>query len=506
MNIKTDGKLWKIIFPALVVFVYVLFWRITSYTPLAGDDWGYALNGMGRNPFSMAYQFYFSWSGRYFSELWGFVIAQRKWLWNLLNPLLFAMIYYFSIRLSARKGYVISSALLFLVLMLNVSNQLRMETYTWIMGTTYVVPLLLSLIYFYVIEKHVYLKEDRNPWFCLITVILCFYISLTIENISAIMVFAIGMLLLSQYLKQQRINKLLLLNIVISLAGFIVMRMSPGSAYRYLTDNAAFAELGLIEKLAYNMPNFVQLSFMENKYLISILSLTIVFLAFRKYRNHGNGIYELLIVAAYELVTCVVLFSNILVNRFGMDFFGIFSDYANPLVWIYWITYVVLAFVLIIRYVYDIQARERILFFLLLGGASSVIMLMSPIFGARSVLYFTYYIGMVVVLMFNELEIRDEKILILLWVVSAVLIARKTNEYIYKYRLVNSLQEERLSIIQYYIDNPDIKEVHIPRMPPLTVHSADIEEYDTYHQEVFKRYYGLGEDCTLIFEWKKSYN
>ena len=85
------GKSWCWLVGAL--FIFILFYYITVRTPLAGDDWGYAVNGMSGNPFVKAWEFYFTWSGRYFAELWGFIVAPHKGLWNLLNPALFAGIY-----------------------------------------------------------------------------------------------------------------------------------------------------------------------------------------------------------------------------------------------------------------------------------------------------------------------------------------------------------------------------------------------------------------------------
>ena len=70
------GKSWCWLLGAL--FIFVLFYYMTVRTPLAGDDWGYAVNGMSGNPFVKAWEFYFTWSGRYFAELWGFIVAPRK--------------------------------------------------------------------------------------------------------------------------------------------------------------------------------------------------------------------------------------------------------------------------------------------------------------------------------------------------------------------------------------------------------------------------------------------
>ena len=136
---------------------------MSKKTPLAGDDWGYALNGLKQNPLKSAWEFYFSWSGRFFSELWGFVVAPRKWLWNILNPLLFTAIFLSIFKIAVRVetgGHI--SALLIMTMMLNINADIRMQTYTWIMGTTYVIPLALSLIYFSLVLED-FQKLDEMP-------------------------------------------------------------------------------------------------------------------------------------------------------------------------------------------------------------------------------------------------------------------------------------------------------------------------------------------------------
>ncbi|MPN20657.1 hypothetical protein SDC9_168036 [bioreactor metagenome] len=42
-------------------------------------------------------------------------------------------------------------------------------------------------------------------------------------------------------------------------------------------------------------------------------------------------------------------------------------------------------------------------------------------------------------------------------------------------------------------------------MPIMSVHSADVEDWDTYHQQVFKEYYELNPKMKVIFYWKEKY-
>ena len=130
----------------LITGIFFLFFAlITHWTPASGDDWVYAVGGMWNNPFKQAFTMYQTWSGRYLSELWGFLVAPHKNLWNVLNPLLFTGILLLLVKLSD-TGRPVLTALLAMALIFSVGNRLRMQTYTWIMGTTYVLPLFFFLI------------------------------------------------------------------------------------------------------------------------------------------------------------------------------------------------------------------------------------------------------------------------------------------------------------------------------------------------------------------------
>ena len=121
----------------LITGIFFLFFAlITHWTPASGDDWVYAVGGMWNNPFKQAFTMYQTWSGRYLSELWGFLVAPHKNLWNVLNPLLFTGILLLLVKLSDTRRPVLT-ALLAMALIFSVGNRLRMQTYTWIMGTTY---------------------------------------------------------------------------------------------------------------------------------------------------------------------------------------------------------------------------------------------------------------------------------------------------------------------------------------------------------------------------------
>jgi len=133
----------------------------------------------------------------------------------------------------------------------------------------------------------------------------------------------------------------------------------------------------------------------------------------------------------------------------------------------------------------------------LLAGISNGVMMLSPIFGYRSSLYTVYYLIVTCAIIYSSL---DQKVFSKLLILPLLVLCFSTSkQLLYKYNLVQSVHNIRLSQIQYYLDNPDIKDIWLIRYPIFTIHGGDIEADDTYHMEVFKEFYGLADDTTLNF-------
>ena len=484
------------------IFIFALFFYITSKTPLAGDDWGYALSGMKMSPWQATWDFYFSWSGRVFSELWGFLVAPRKWIWNILNPLFFTLIFTTIYRLINPNKNQLTFAFLVLAIMLSVDDNLRMETYTWIMGTTYVIPLMLSLFYFILVERILYgrVTKKKIRFYRIASNILLFYIGLTMENIAAAMVGGTIILTMYCWFKQKDMVSLFLLNGVVSLASFLIMRLSPGSAWRLNHEHVAWMKMGLIEKLQSSYPKFIEFTFLNNNYMIGILALVLsLFLAQQFFQTKNSKLKFIAAMSLMIQVTAVfTVFAFVLSNPWIHAVFTRSDSLFNSL---FWIVYIVDLFVVIGCFTKE-ENREKLFFVLLIAGGSNLVMLVSPIFGSRSSLYTVYYI--IVLLGFILKELKSTRIInSLLILFFAVIVVDRTHEYLYKYKLVEAIQQERLAIYEYYRHNPQAEEAWIPRMPPFSIHSADIEEDDTYHFDVFREYYKLTQK-KIIFFWKEE--
>ena len=471
------------------IFVLMLFAYITCKTPLAGDDWGYALNGSAGTPIKTALEFYNSWSGRFFSELWGMIVPGHKWIWNIVNPLLFMGIFICIYKLAYVQNKPILCSLLILAIMLSVDDNLRMETYSWIMGTTYIIPLFLSLLYFVIVDN--LLKNEIYDIgliiFAIIDNLFLFIIGLMMENIAASMIVGIVFVLVYAFLYKKKAVKYLIPNLVFSILSFVLMRMSPGSASRLNGEHAAWAKLSLFEKLANGYPNFLNMTFIENNYAILLFSICLILLiCFSRKKNKVQKLLPIIILLMGIITVFSFVFTEALVNPNSVYSF------------IFWPVYIINAFYVLFTCLDNDYRKNKALFMLMFAGCNALVMLYSPIYGSRSAIYTVYYLIVVSILILDFVNINKHHVKTILLVLLVLIIGDRTREYIYKYRLVVIKQNERLEIIKYYQDHPEVEEAWIPRFPIFTVHGADVEIGDTYHFETFKDYYNLPQDADKI--------
>ena len=490
---KKINDLKKYCYILVAVLIGALFFYITYKTPLAGDDWGYALNGMSGNPFATAISFYQSWSGRFFSELWGFIAAPNRWLWNIVNPLLFVTIFMCIYRLAKVKKYHILTPIMILAIILSVDDNLRMETYTWLMGTTYIIPLAMALIYFVLMDHlffGVYGTDNKDKTLFLLSNFLLFYIGLTMENIAAMMLVGIVLMMIYAHFNRQELVRYLAINLVVSLLAFMIMRSSPGSQARLLRDNAEWAKLSVFEKVANGYPSFLEFTFINNNYLILFLSMSLLLLTCYSKEKLNQWLKVGSVVI--QVIAVFVVFSFVLpieVNPM-LDPKSLFSMLFWP---IYTIDGLALLF-------FGLSGRRqaKALFMYMMAGGSNMVMLYSPVFGSRSSIYTVIFMIAVIVIVIDGLDI-NKYILLLVFLIGLGVSVDRINEYLYKYNLVGLVTNERNAQMDYYRDHPEVEEAWIRRYPIYTIHSADVEPGDDYHFETFKDYYHLPQAADKIF-------
>lgn len=477
MNEKRWDKKTVWILAAGTAVVFLFFALITHWTPVSGDDWVYAVGGMWNNPFKQAFHMYQTWSGRYLSELWGFLVAPHKGIWNILNPLFFTLIFCLLVQLTEGKNHIISTAVLVYLLMLCVANRLRMQTYTWIMGTTYVIPLLLFLVQVLLLKRWIFEGKDSKFSFIALC-ILNFCIPLYMENAAALMCGADMLVLIYLWFVDKKKFRKMLVPFVFAIIGTLIILLSPGAAARLTGDNAEFNSLSLFEKLAKNWPQFLDHTYTESIWITGAMFTLFSVWSYTKKKSWID-----VAVPAVLTVLAIVLSNGYL-----------------------FLMLTIVMIVQVIRLEPDQHKKWFLVFLVFCALGANVVMMVSPIFDSRSALYTVYLWILVSAVLFEDIKLPKPVWNIVLAGLFIVLVAVRMYSYYDIYHLVHLINIRRNQQIEYYRVRPDAGDAWILAYPDESIHSPNVQEGDDTHMYYFKEYYYLNQDLHLVFYYLKDYN
>ncbi len=391
------------------ILIYTLFFLgflyISRYAVVAGDDWGYAVGGREANALYRASQNYMHWSGRFLSELWGYSIAPHKKLWNFLNAGIFTGILYFLMKIVSEMRHKWVTYGLCILLMLSVHDGVRMQTYTWMMGTTYVIPLLLFLIYLYIVQQYV-LRNVQSKKMKVVGCFLNLCIPLYMENAAA-MLFGVNLLILL-YLQfhDQRKRKMILVFTIYSFIGLLLIRYSPGAMYRMNRDHVTFNSLSLFEKISLNWMNFLNWTFINHQVLMRTMSLALLYVVSKKKKRFTWFKYEWLVVCFVIAIPLVQTNAYHLFEVTKINAFYILFDLNLPhSMEVNTFLYTLFTIGLFrIAFVMEDETKWTCLLCLFAAGGASAVMLISPIYDARSSLYTIYMFILYLLVIVKEVK------------------------------------------------------------------------------------------------------
>lgn len=467
----------RILFIAIVLVFFLIFALIDRWTPSSGDDWVYGVGGMWNNPFEQAYLMYQTWSGRYLSELWGFIMAPRKQLWNIVNPCLFTGIFLCMIFLTHKKEkHLITAALLLVTLILSVPNRMRMQTYSWTMGSTYVVPLLLFFLYLILLFQ--WLEEEKITKLRIFAMaLLQFCIPLYMENAAALLVGSDLLVLLYLFFHQKEKLSTMVFLTVFGIIGTCIIYFSPGAQSRLTQDNAEFNALSLFGKISFNWNNFLEKTWSDNVWVMKAMAvISMVYTLQRKEKNPPVA------YACVFINSLSVLLSNAYLYILETILTGV-------MLWIF---------------SEDNHRKYKELFFILCALGADAVMVISPIFDSRSAIY-TVYLWILLILDLLDQITYPKKAELPLFILTAGLCFYWGLQYYNLYHMVHLITIKRDAQIQYYQDRPDAGDAWILAYPDDSIHSPNVLEGDTTHDYYFKEFYYLNQDLTLHFYYLEDY-
>ena len=259
------------------------------------------------------------------------------------------------------------------------------------------------------------------------------------------------------------------------------MLLSPGSRLRSKSENIEFNKLNIINKIIYNLPNFILYTFFINTFLNIISTISNIFLIKKLKQKKLRIISYIFMIPIPLIISIIYLISVFKPNNY----------YSNIFIILYFILYSIITLLLVIN-----TKNEKIIFFYILGMSANGIMLLSPTWGFRTS-FATYIFLMISHLINIDKNIKENKLIIIsLKAILSLSIIFYTILYISIYRQYI----ENKNIIKNNINKDTIE---IKAYPGFV--NCNINPTNDYHLKIFKKYYKIPESTNIIIKdnnWK----
>lgn len=473
---------------AFLVFAFFLI--ISSLSPINGDDWGNHIIGMRglRGWIGQAIGMYFDWEGRFAGRLFINALTFNKCLWNILNALATSSLYFLIIKLVKPKQITLTSIILILGILL-IGNDMFTQIYLWIAGNiTYFVPLVLILIYLYMIDYYLKNKKLFKWYIYVVWFILNLMIPMFVEHMGVIMIIINLSLLIYLSLKQRNFNKLFLYSLLVSFISFLSMVLSPGTAARVAFEASSFNNASLFEKIMINLPNFIQYTITKNNFLLIIFPVSFIYLGFGKTNNR----YLRFLISLVNIIPLMVIALNVVNSPWFNEntFISIvrkvnFLYEMNFVTISYWLIYLISFFILLLLHFKD---RQAVIFYFLLGMLANGVMLLSPIWGSRTSLFTVYMLIITNLFVISEINFKNMRPIIVFGKLSIIVIM---SIYIILYYNVYLQNNKRESDIDHQL-KANINIIEIEKIPDYALWGINPE--GNYHLKTFKDYYDIPQE------------
>lgn len=430
-----------------LILIFITLLLIFILSPISGDDFGnyVSTDGSLSSAIDVAKSYYYTLEGRFFGRIIIMFITRHKYIWNILTNIMLLLIINIYSKFFKQK---LSLAILFIAIMF-MCNDMFAQSYTWIAGSvTYLYPTTLSLLYFYLVYKNEMSSRIINVILFLLSII----IPMFVENIGCAFVFANVLLLVYYYIKNKKINKLYLINFIISMVVLIIMLLSPGSALRSL-ENSEFNSLNLFSKILVNIPNFNNYVLFKNTNLLIVSLIPINYYIIKKYNKKFAIVFNLI-----PLLSIVNNLYFILPMKFSfLQDIGIIN--TNNLIYLVFTIIYFIYFILSINYIIKNTKLKLFLYYLLIVGLlSSLVMLIIPVWGNRITLFTVITMIIIsVVLIDNIYSYKNYNIIKFVFISSCIY-------FICCFICIYNVNKVRVNYINYQLDN-NCNKIEVIRNP-----------------------------------------
>ena len=431
--------------------------------------------------------------------------------WKIFNSLMLASIVFFGSKISfnsfkdkLQKNIdiyimlftctILFSAIAFLDI------QMTRQSVYWLIGSlNYVYPIVMLLVYWYVIANYKKLGK-----FKFMLPLLAFLSSATIEQVS---LMAVGLMVITitdiKFIKKGKVDKSFYIALVISVIGCMSVLLAPGQFARIGLETAG--KIPLMQLIILNAKEQLK-QFLYAKYMLPFNILTILASGFCIYRlSFKLRLVYGIILRIFSVFSVLAIWFMLIKQQstrieFTLIDISIFSYLA-----LYYFTSVLIALILLLRkncfsnYIVPVIA-------IILCFGSQLMMVVSPVYGPRNVLcgviMLAIYSASLIPVCFNfrfgvKMSIYINVIVITSYATLLILSILFMNKTIVGYKTNVDIDKANMEIAEQYKKNPTgtLKQSKLI----LEDFGWSMPYYSKYHEYYYKIF--IGVDKNTVIEW-----
>ena len=494
----------------IYVLIYAFFLYVSSTSARSGDDWEvsnwYQTGFLSTFAEMIHLMTYFN--ARVVGNFYSAFFTHYDIIWRFTVPAIFTSVIYLMARLFGYVRRPIPVGISFLML-LSVSDGIRLETYVWMIGSGSITIIALILLYLNIIYDENTNNKLRfwqyEPLNYIMVALLAFVTGLFVETATAALTAASILLAILSYLKTRKISPYVSYGFVGCILSCFVLFSTPN------TLAIEGLKVGLTQRLVHNLPGVMRLLVVDNLriYLLFFIVLIVFILAGKV--NLGSKTFRVVYVILASLIA-IIIFTKLALQfaqpMWWYSSFGnihsfinnIFFDVNRPLPLVF--CFMILLFVLLTAFIS--KQKEKILVLFCVGTISSGSLLAAPYLGAR---VFTLPIFMLVsittylasTVWIKSVDLRKAALLALIF-----LTFLRVEKFYYDGEYVRRIENIRLQLIDNYrtrlANGSDTDYLVLPVFREGTVGLNANIPFNGYYMQIFKRYHHLPPDANIIFD------
>ncbi len=476
----------------IYLLIFIFFLSINILTPPILDDWQtpfwfadyMSLKGILTMFTKLPIWFWFHHSGRFFTLPTIMILTYYRWLWNILAAGTLAfIIYIFNFKQKQNKvlGIIFS-----FFLILNVSNQIRMETFAYANAFisfvfAFVLFILFWLIYFIKSSPNNYLEKARVIGLYIFT----FIASTWMENLAVGFSATLFIVNIYFFIKNKKINFNLLGCFLLSFCGLLFLFFSPGMR---LSRELYNSQLGIISIFQQSFFTNLKLLIFENKiiFLLLIIISSLFFWQKKFYQKINNKIL---------FITFIVLQVFCLLSL---------SFQENIFLFFIWFLYLLIFPFCFLNL--NFKNKNWFYLFYIYFIFSFIPLLFITQTGARMVAMPLFAIIGIITIIFNNLIFKN-KIKLIIYIILFLSIFLKCFSWTNIYLKINQINQNRRSAITRVVEtqknnlwNYDTDVLYLKSYKKDLLLYDGVTRSGEFHYEYFLKYYNLNKETKVIFE------